>query len=264
MMSFVPELRPDGAPTAALQFRFRPDGELLVLAERPECLPEAAPDGDGEAIHVGRLGDIACRASWGPEAAPAGCEYRNLRELLGSMDPGTASAAGRARALLEWDRDHRHCGRCGTPMRNKETERAKLCPSCGFTAFPRINPAVIVAVVRDGALLLARNGRFRNNMHSLVAGFVEAGETLEETLRREVAEEVGIRIGEIRYVASQAWPFPNTLMLGFIAEYAGGDLRADGEEIVEAGWYRRENLPPIPRPGSLSRHLIETVLGPGL
>ncbi|MBN2450594.1 MAG: NAD(+) diphosphatase [Lentisphaeria bacterium] len=265
MDRFVPQVHAAGDVHTSLIFAFNEAGDLLLAAGDVPRLPPAevieGAAGIGVRIHMGRMGPAACVAAAGPETAPEGCCYRGLRELLTTLDEGVLGLAGRARQLLAWDRDHRFCGRCGVRTEDKEGERAKVCPACGHTVFPRINPAVIVAVLRGDRLLLARNGRFRGNMHSLVAGFVEAGETLEETLHREVEEEVGIRIDGIRYIRSQAWPFPSTLMLGFTAQHAGGEIRVDGMEIVEAGWYGRDGLPPIPAHGSLSRFLIDTVLG---
>src|SRR5690606_32955256 len=136
--------------------------------------------------------------------------------------------AGRAVQIVDWDRTHQFCGRCGSPMERLDNERAKKCPACGLSNYPRLSPAIIIAVTRringQNRLLLARNHRFPPDRYSVIAGFVEPGESLEDCARREVQEEVGIQIQNIRYFGSQAWPFPNSLMLGFTAEYAGGDI----------------------------------------
>ncbi len=134
--------------------------------------------------------------------------------------------AGRAVQIVEWDETHRFCGRCGGPTERVPGERARLCTTCGHSAYPRIAPAVIVRVTRGDALLLARGRRWTEPIYSLVAGFVDPGESLEETVAREVREEVGIEVGDIRYFASQPWPFPHSLMLGFEAEHAGGEIRS--------------------------------------
>ena len=180
----------------------------------------------------------------------------NLYHLLGRVDDGLFSLTGRAAQLLDWERDHRFCGRCGEPMAPAGTERAMACASCNTLLYPRIAPCVIVLVTRGEGLLLARNARFPRPMFSTLAGFVEAGESAEETLRREVREEVGVEVGDMRYFGSQAWPFPNQLMLGYFAEYAGGDIRPDPAEIAEADWFLPDRLPPVPPPSSIAGQLI--------
>ena len=265
MATFVPGLAPPADYSASMTFVVSPAGDLLVVPgepPRPAVLP-AAQAGAPTAVFIGRLDERACFAQWGPDAAPAGMEYRNLREMLTRLEEPLGPLAGRARQLLEWDRDHCYCGRCGTRMQDKRDERAKICPACDHLCFPRINPAIIVGITRGDAILLCRNRRFPGVMHSIVAGFVDVGETLEPTVEREVAEEVGLRVRNIRYFGSQSWPFPSGLMLGFTAEAESGDIRVDGDEIVEAGWYTAANLPTIPRPGSISRCIIDRVLRRG-
>ena len=142
------------------------------------------------------------------------------------------------------------------------SERAQVCPQCGLTAFPRLSPAIIVCIRRGEQILLARNHRFPPGRFSVLAGFVEPGETLEEAVAREVREEVGIRVRDIRYFGSQPWPFPNSLMLGFTAEYAEGELVVDESELAEAHWFTRDNLPDLPPPISIARRLIEDFLEP--
>jgi NAD+ diphosphatase len=164
----------------------------------------------------------------------------------------------RAFHIMQWRRDSAHCGTCGGLNQDAPTGLSRICPVCGRTEFPRISPAVIVLITnhRD-EILLAHNANFINRVYSLVAGFVEAGESLEAAVRREIREEVNIEVGDIRYAASQPWPFPNSLMLGFTAHYAGGDLRPDGTEILDAQWFSRETLPNLPGNGSIARRLIE-------
>ena len=178
--------------------------------------------------------------------------------LFGDVDESTWITAGRAVQLVEWRRTHRFCGRCATPTEEAPEERSRRCPNCGLSAFPRLAPAVIALVERDdGRALLARNARWQTGMYSCLAGFVEAGETIEETVHREIREEVGIEVDEVRYRRSQPWPFPHSLMLGFSAHYAGGDIRCDGEEIADARWFSREDLPDLPGTISIARWLIE-------
>lgn len=180
----------------------------------------------------------------------------NLYQLLGRVDDGLLALTGRAAQLLDWERDHRFCGRCGGLMTPAVSERAMACAACQTTLYPRIAPCVIVLVTRGEEILLARSPRFPRPMYSTLAGFIEPGESAEETLRREVREEVGIEVGELRYFASQPWPFPNQLMLGFFADYAAGEISPDRNEIAEANWYHPADLPPVPPPASIAGRLI--------
>ncbi|MEO1079178.1 MAG: NAD(+) diphosphatase [Pseudomonadota bacterium] len=180
----------------------------------------------------------------------------SLYQLIGRVDDALFTAAGRAAQLLDWQRDHSFCGRCGSPMAPTDNGRAMGCSRCETNLYPRIAPCVIVLVTRGRELLLARNARFPRPMYSTLAGFIEPGESAEATLRREVREEVGVEVGALRYFSSQPWPFPNQLMLGFFAEYVSGELTPDGEEISEAGFYLPEALPPVPPPASIAGQLI--------
>jgi NAD+ diphosphatase len=162
--------------------------------------------------------------------------------------------------MVEWDRTSRFCGRCGARLGLHGHERAKACPECGLLVFPRISPAVIVAVERDNRILLARSAHFPERLFSVLAGFVEPGESLEETVLREVREEVGILVKDIRYFGSQPWPFPDSLMLGFTARHAKGELCIDNREIVEARWFAPDELPAIPPKVSIARRLIDRFL----
>jgi NAD+ diphosphatase len=192
---------------------------------------------------------------------PDGVSAEGLRQLYTRLPDPLFPIAGRAVQIVDWDRTHQFCGRCGEPMESLPTERAKKCPACGLTNFPRLSPAIIIAIVRhtpEGPrLLLARNHRFPQGFYSVLAGFVEPGESLEECAHREVMEEVGIAINEVRYVASQPWPFPNSLMLGFTAEYVDGDFMLEEAEIAEAGWFAPDALPKLPPPPSIARRLID-------
>lgn len=180
----------------------------------------------------------------------------SLYHLVGRIDDGLFSLTGRAKQMLDWQRDHSFCGRCGGGMAEADHGRAMACERCDFTNYPRIAPCVIVLVTRGDDLLLARNARFPRPMYSTLAGFIEPGESVEDTLCREVMEEVGVSVDAMEYFASQSWPFPNQLMLGFFARYAGGDIQPDGEEIAEAGWYSPSALPPVPPAASIAGQLI--------
>ena len=190
------------------------------------------------------------------EPDPMQYQKGNLYHILGRVDERLFALAGRASQLLDWERDHQFCGRCGSKMRADLAERAMRCDPCRVINYPRIAPCVIVLVTRGDELLLARNANFPQPMYSTLAGFIEAGESAEETLAREVREEVGVEITNLRYFQSQSWPFPNQLMLGFFAEYQGGEIVPDQEEIVDAQWFHYRELPMIPPPSSVAGQLI--------
>jgi NAD+ diphosphatase len=190
----------------------------------------------------------------------------DLRTFAGRADEPSWLAAGRAVQLVEWARTHRYCGRCATPTEPAPGERAMRCPACGLLAFPRLAPAMITLVTRgddgpDQEALLARGVQWTVPMYSCLAGFVEPGESLEGAVVREVQEEVGIAVTDVRYHGSQPWPFPHSLMIGFRARYAGGELQLDATEIADAGWYRRDRLPMIPPGISIARSLIDAWVG---
>lgn len=181
-----------------------------------------------------------------------------LRSLMGRLDEELLKVAGVASQVLDWDRNHHYCGRCGTETVPSETERSRTCPSCSLTAYPRISPAIIVAVVKGDRILLGHNRRHRaSHIFSVLAGFVEPGENLEECVRREIMEEVRIEVDHIRYFASQPWPFPDSLMVAFTAEYRSGEIEVDGTEIAEADWFDKDHLPGIPPHGTVARRLID-------
>lgn len=189
--------------------------------------------------------------------APVNMEFQDMRQLYGLLDEDIYMLAGRAYQIVYWDLTHRFCGKCGSPTETHAEERAKVCPECGFMSYPRLNPAIIVAVVREKQLLLAHAKHFKENFYSVIAGFVEAGETFEECVKREVMEEAGIKVKNIRYFGSQPWPYPNSLMIGFTAEYESGEVKADGVEISDAGWYDASSLPEVPTRMSIAGRLIE-------
>lgn len=191
---------------------------------------------------------------------PEGWRGADLRSLWAVLGEEAFFRAGRAFHLRHWSRTVRFCGRCGTPLADHPAERARVCPACGELHYPLVSPAILVSVVREGRLLLARGHHFPPGRYSVLAGFVEPGENLEETVHREVREEVGLEVTGVRYVASQPWPFPHSLMVGFEATWAGGEIRLQEEEIAEAGWYAPEDLPEIPPSVSLSRRLIDRFL----
>jgi NAD+ diphosphatase len=208
---------------------------------------------------IGRLDGKPCYASEVPEevGAPRGMTFEGLRTLLGRPGEEIFSVAGRAFQYLDWDRTHQYCGRCGGRTESRIDEPARSCPGCGLTSYPEVTPAVIVAVIRGEEILLARSRRFQGSFFSVLAGFVEAGETFEECVKREVREEVAIEVNNILYFGSQPWPFPHSLMVGFTAEYEGGEISIDDIEISEAGWFAAEALPEVSRKGTIARRLID-------
>lgn len=189
----------------------------------------------------------------------------DLRAFHGRAPEPHWLAAGRAVQIVEWARTHRYCGRCGTPTVLSSNERSMQCPACALVAFPRLSPAMITLVTRgpagaDQEALLARGVQWTIPMYSCLAGFVEPGESLEGAVLREVHEEVGIHVTNARYFGSQPWPFPNSLMIGFRADYESGEIECDPTEIMDAGWYRRDDLPMIPPGISIARKLIDAWL----
>ena len=250
----------------ALWFAFH-RGELLVVqsasAEPLPCCVNLAELGliSSRSLYLGTYAGKHCYVSELERLAelPAGHELQGLRAVLGMVDEPLAALAGRAFQLMEWDRNHQYCSRCGTPTEPRRDERARACPSCKYTTYPPISPAIMILITRGREILLARKKEWVHGRFSALAGFVEPGETLEDTVRRETREEVGVEITNLRYFGSQPWPFPHQLMIAFTAEWQSGDLRPDGIEIEEAAWFDAERLPKLPPPISISRRLIDTV-----
>ena len=256
---FLPTLSADTAPADALTLAFIGD-DILLSPEH--TLPDAgqlASMGDAQAACiVGQLGPQACRAlRWpaGPLLA-TGVQAVNLRAAFGLINDAHWFLAARAKHLLDWHLATRYCGACGSATDFAPGEPAKRCPACGRHNYPQIAPAVMCLVRRDNDLLLARSAHFREGMYSALAGFVEAGEHVEACVHREVFEETGIRIKNLRWFASQPWPFPQSLMLAFHADYAGGEITPQPGEIEDAQWFPLDRLPALPAPVSIAAQLI--------
>ena len=209
--------------------------------------------------YLGELDGSSCYSAELPDDVdpPEGTRFLGLRELFEHVEEDLFMLAGRAFQIVNWDRTHQYCSGCGRPTKDKHNERAKICPECELIHYPRISPAIIVAIVKEGKILLARADRFPPKFYSVLAGFVEPGETFEACVEREVNEEVGIRVKNIRYFASQPWPFPNSLMVGFTADYDSGEIAIDGVEIKDADWFPANDLPLIPGKISIARRLID-------
>lgn len=246
---------------------------LLVVAEgerfRVPNSDEVAGFLNGSAAHVTVSASFRSVGGRTPVAhdlpddldAPDGMVFIGLRALAGRSDPDLFHAAGAALQKVQWARTHRFCARCGTPTRRDERHEAMACPSCGQLHFPRLAPAVIVLVQRGREMLLARSPHFAEGVYSTLAGFVEPGESLEDTVHREIREEVGVEVTNLRYFGSQPWPFPHSLMIGFIADWAGGEIRLDDDEIEDAAWFTPERLPPgLPFQLSIARRLVDDFL----
>ena len=264
MNHFVPGVTAPSPTASAWWFIFADDRLLVSLSAETAAVPyldTAETLGLSLIRHqfLGYLNEQPCFSAevLADTVAPAGMQFQGLRRLWEKLDETVFAIAGRAVQIVTWDRTHQFCGRCGSPTINKSDERAKLCPQCGLTNFPRLSPAIIVAITQEDKILLARNERFPSGYFSVIAGFVEPGESLEECVQREVFEETGIYVANIRYFGSQPWPFPHSLMIGFTATYAGGDISTDGTEIVEARWFTAQELPLIPGKISISRQLID-------
>jgi NAD+ diphosphatase len=268
----APEAQPDALAFAFLGSRLLLHADLSVpamdrLGETPG--PVAGP------IPLGELADRPCYAvalsedeRWSPAPDLA---LLSLRELFARTgDDGLVAMASRAWQLLHWWFAHAFCGWCGSPTELHEAELARVCgsPACGRLHYPRISPAVITLVHRDdGAVLLAADRRFRPGFFALIAGFVEPGETLEEAVAREVREEVGVEVDDVRYVSSQAWPFPSQLMVGFTARYRSGEIVVQESEISEARWFPRDGMPEPamrPAPFSIAGRLLARYLESGV
>ncbi|MEP5569370.1 MAG: NAD(+) diphosphatase [Halioglobus sp.] len=262
---FRPDHNAPSSPSAALYVVFQ-SGKLVSYMRSPNvCLLEediVRRDGwiERKRHFMGYWEEQPCYALEIEEAHdldPMEYQLGSLWHILGRVDEQLFALAGRAAQLLDWERDHQFCGRCGDKMQMHPQERAMRCVPCRTTNYPRIAPCIIVLVTRGEEMLLARNVNHPGGMYSTLAGFIEAGETPEETLVREVQEEVGVTVNNLRYYQSQSWPFPNQLMLGFFAEYEGGDIVCDPTEIADAQWFHPSELPLIPPSTSVAGQLIK-------
>ena len=270
--AYAPAIQPPvDLPERSLWFVFR-GAELLVAtapgaATLPHCNhPNTLGMMPQRTQYLGVLGEQHCfSAELAVDAiAPRGWIWQGLRALFGALNEAQLALAGRALQIVDWDRSHQYCGACGKATAARTNERSRECLGCGLVVYPRLAPAVMGLVRREKMLLLARAPRFPKDMYSALAGFVEPGETLEQCLEREVYEEVGIKVRNVRYFASQPWPFPHSLMIAFFAEYCSGEIRVDGTEIEDAKWFdvkNLENFPRLPARISIARSLIDAARG---
>ncbi len=255
-----PPARP--RPGVALWFLYRGEKMLVQVQETGYKLisgveADFAPLKLDSPLYLGTLNDLPCMAGEVEPEHPLPADWRelDLRRLFGSLDEPAYLVAGYAAQLLRWQRVNRYCAVCGQPVGELSVEWAHRCSHCGHVVYPPVTPAVLVLVHKGTEVLLAHKPGW-GARYSIIAGFVEPGETLEDCVRREVAEEVGIEISDVTYAGSQPWPFPHQLMVGFTASYAGGEVQPDQKEIDKAGWFRFDQLPELPPQLSLSRQLI--------
>ena len=214
-------------------------------------------------VYIGNLGETHCYTGIAGEAiSPDGCKYTDLRTAFLKGREELRPALSTAALVRDWIENTKYCGRCGSKTSSQGNEWGSFCPSCGLTTYPRMSPAVIVAVIKDGKILLAHNSRFPTPVYSLIAGFVEAGEDLESAVHREILEETGLEVKRVRYFSSQCWPFPDSLMVAYIAEYASGELELN-EELTDAQWFDRDTMPEVPVRGPISRSVIDWYLETG-
>jgi len=247
-LSFVPGVAgPEAFDGPALWLAFR-RRELLVERDGgPPLTPRLDALGLAPRVthFLGRVGDVPCFAAEldADAEAPPGTAFSDLRALFGRLGERLFALAGRGVQIVDWDRTHRFCGACGGPTVPSASERSRRCAACDVVVFPRLAPAIIVCVERGDEILLARSPHFPPGFYSVPAGFVEPGESVEEAVAREIAEETGVEVEEVRYFGSQPWPFPHSLMLGFTARWRSGDVRIDPTELEDAAFFRYDEMP---------------------
>ena len=240
-LSFSPVMDPRSDPDP-LTFVFN-RGRLLMREDGlalPGQLAAASAGADARHLQpVGMFGERYCQTTWveGDPPAPAGHAWHGLRSLFGTLDEDLLAIAGRASQIAEWARTHRFCGACASAMEKVSGERCFKCVHCGMAAYPRISPAMMVLIRKDDAYLMAMHIASPSKRFTPLAGFLEAGESIEEAVHREVYEEVGLRVHNLKYFSSQSWPFPHSLMIAFTADYLDGEIRIDANELSEARWF---------------------------
>ena len=239
------------------------NNNILQLVNENEAWRPATYEelGQFETVHEHYMGVLGGKQCFAVEAAgPGTAGFSNLRMNIQNIDRTLFNLAGRALQICDWYRSHQFCGRCGEATTESQTDRSTVCARCKLNFYPRLSPSIIVLVHKGDEVLLGRNHMFPEGLFSTLAGFVEPGESIEETVIREVKEEVGVNVGNVSYRGSQPWPFPNSLMLGFHAEYQSGDIVLQEDEIAEADWFPCTDLPLIPGKFAISRWLIDEYL----
>jgi len=234
----------------------------ILLKRDDYCFPDPAlinPASIEQQIEMGTYEDIWCLAVMPKEnfQIPDGFDFFSIKRLIRKTDRADLKLTGLAGFLVNWIINSKFCGRCGAENEMHYIDKARKCSNCGLMNYPSISPAIIVAVIKDSKILLAHNKKFADDIYSTIAGFLDPGETFEECVEREVYEEICIKVKNIKYFGNQSWPFPDSHMIGFTAEYESGKIKEDGIEIEHANWFTAENLPKIPAKGSISRELID-------
>ena len=262
--TFTPEITPP-RPIADTDYVFLFRDRELLIHETESGYQGFRMDeiqGNARDLHfIGTLGDRPCFA--GTAENNAGIpDWKTLRSVYLSCPDSLRAVLATAVQIADWDKNHHYCGKCGNATRVKTGERCRECTSCGHTAYPRISPAIIVGIIKNGTILLANNRRHADPMYSIIAGFVEPGENLENAVHREIAEETSLTVDTVRYFGSQSWPFPNALMVGFTASYVAGEITLN-EELASAGWFSPADLPRIPPHGTISRKIIDWFIAKG-
>ncbi|HCA41216.1 MAG TPA: NAD(+) diphosphatase [Aminobacterium sp.] len=250
----------------SFMFIFRKDH--LLLKENPSSSFFSVAESTQLALPYIRQGSVGSPKGeghfWGEVSEdtypPAGAKFVSLRSLYDLLGERGFNVAGQAYQIMNWRRTTQFCASCGSVLREHVIDRALECPVCHTITYPPVTPVIAVAIEKDGHLLLARSPHFPPNRYSILAGFVEPGEQLEEAVAREVKEEVGLEIQDITYFGSQPWPFPHTLMVGFTASWKAGNIQIDEKEIEAADWYSPYSMPEIPPRASISRRLIDNYL----
>lgn len=264
--SFIPAVEKGSSRSTGYWFIFREEQLLLFQSPSTPCeqkpfIPEVLGIKPEFSLLFGHYNSVPCfLAVIAPEQSVPSMAAVNLRSLFGVVDDDYFSLAGRALQILHHTREHIYCSRCATPMEDRRKELARFCPSCGFISFPRVSPAVIMSVVREDHILLGRGAHFVKDMYSTLAGFVEAGETLEEAVTREVYEETSIVVDQVNYVTSQPWPFPHSVMIGYTANYRKGKIKIDKRELEDARWFHYKDLPKLPSRITIARLLIDNFI----
>jgi NAD+ diphosphatase len=267
-MTYIPSVAPPEVLTEPASWFAFSGGQLLgtLSGERVDLpLARSLEEFGVATVRTQYLGTLRGRHCFSAEIAqdtppPEGMGWFGLRRIFGQVDELEYALAARAIQIMEWDRTHQFCGVCGTPTESRRTERVRVCPVCAHSVYPRLAPAVMMLVRKGRELLLGRSPHFQPGVYSALVGFVEPGETLEACIEREVMEEVGVNVTNLRYFGSQSWPFPHSLMIAFFADYAGGGIVLQPEEIEDAQWFDVDALPGLPMPVSISRRLIDAAV----
>lgn len=262
---FLPSFVPPERPAADALWFVYSEYRLLIASSGEILSIPTTKDLDALGIHItgqiylGSFQGKSCYAAEGRfrNAGASDFTFQELRTLFDSLGGGFFEIALLGVHLVEWEKVSQFCSKCGGMLQSRKDIRAKECITCGRLEFPRLSPAIIVLVEKENTLLLARSPRFPGRFFSVLAGFVNPGESLEDAVHREIHEETGIRVKNIAYFGSQPWPFPDSLMIGFTAQYESGEIQIDGDEIIEAGWYAPDQLPQIPGKLSIARQLID-------